>query len=168
MSPYRLYVRVVRRLFTRRLFSKLVVVFLLISMLNLSAPAAPQTIGLGVVKAWQDLRFAVLSSGIGTRLPSTLLALFTLRAGGNRHATIMEIRIHPGELQLKQGQEAVLSAIAYDPAGEPISGVTLSGVSRPSETSRGNAGWSTLCSRPGKPGTSSYARVPGACRLRFR
>lgn len=99
---------------------------LIVSMLTVSTPAAPQTIVRGISKSWQEARFAVLSSGFLDNIPNFRAAFLSKRiARPHRSIEVSRIRIFPGALSIRQGQETVLSAIAYDRDNEPLSGIAF-------------------------------------------
>lgn len=96
---------------------------LIFSLLSTAVPAAPSEIVSRVGATWQNVRFAVLSSGFAdspTKFFSTYLG-YTRAA--NRPNAIAQIRIFPGPLNVRQGQETALTAVAYDSDGEPLAGV---------------------------------------------
>ena len=100
---------------------------LLISLFSNSvfcAPEAPRHVALASGKVWQDARFSILSSGILDSITRALVGLFV----GNRTAIslpISRIEIFPGPLDLLQGQNKTLSAVAYAADGEPLSGINF-------------------------------------------
>ncbi|MEP7147978.1 MAG: hypothetical protein ABI857_03775 [Acidobacteriota bacterium] len=86
---------------------------ILISMLSVSTPAAPEAIVGAVGRTWQEARFAVLSSGFPDNMTNVFAAFLKVGRTTRRQTPISHIRIFPGPLNLRQGQETVLSAIAY-------------------------------------------------------
>jgi RHS repeat-associated protein len=71
----------------------------------------------------QDVRFGFLSSSLTTDFPNWFGGAFITTRMANQNERIERIRIFPGSITLKQGQQAVFAAVAYDEQNEPLSGV---------------------------------------------
>ncbi len=100
------------------------IVFLLISLLTTSVPAAPEVV-VGVAKeSFRSIRFSVLS----TNLLTSFLGTFSGRGvPRSREASFpTTVQIFPGDMTIRQDSEAVLSAVGFDSNGEPLSGLAFS------------------------------------------
>jgi hypothetical protein len=94
-------------------------------LLSVSTPAAPEAIVGAAGRTWQEARFAVLSSGFPDNITNVFAAFLKVGRTTRRPTPISHIRIFPGPVNLRQGQETVLSAIAYDAENDPLSGVAF-------------------------------------------
>ncbi|MCV5825132.1 hypothetical protein OFN33_32260, partial [Escherichia coli] len=72
----------------------------------------------------QEIRFSFLSSSIVINYPKWLNAFFAAQSRGD-DLTLNQVRIFPGDLTIRQGSEAVLTAVGFDSSGEPISGLAF-------------------------------------------
>ncbi|HEV7642756.1 MAG TPA: RHS repeat-associated core domain-containing protein [Pyrinomonadaceae bacterium] len=116
----------------RSIFLKITSVFLIISMLVVSTPAAP-AVTPGLISGWyQDLRFsfshsllaAVLTPGAGRAV---------IKNEAPKLDNISEIQIFPGSVTLVQGQQMAFSAVGYDAKKQPLSGIKFSWTSKDTE-----------------------------------
>ncbi|MFN3420056.1 MAG: RHS repeat domain-containing protein, partial [Pyrinomonadaceae bacterium] len=93
-------------------------------MITLSTPAATESIRAMVGQTAQEIRFSFLSSSIVINYPKWLNAFFAAQSRGD-DLTLNQVRIFPGDLTIRQGSEAVLTAVGFDSSGEPISGLAF-------------------------------------------
>ncbi|MBA2347395.1 MAG: hypothetical protein H0V81_03800 [Solirubrobacterales bacterium] len=112
--------------FQQRRFAQLLSILMIISLLAVSTPAAPRTITDGAAAIWQEARFAFLASDIAHRLSGLVATFFAPgRLPSDRASALAEIRIYPGPLNLRQGQEVDFSAIGFDSRGQSLHGIAF-------------------------------------------
>lgn len=90
------------------LYRKTLIVTILMSMLTVSTPAAPDTVKDFAITSWQDARFAYFSGGFD-KLGQNVLALFTATRS-SKDRPISRIRIAPGSVTVPTNVEAVFTA----------------------------------------------------------
>lgn len=139
-----------------RFITKIISAILIICILTVSVPAAPETITGMAGKTWQKARFAFLSSKLAIDFPTWFAAFISpSQSTERRPPAISSIRIFPdGPVTVVQGQEAIFSAIAYDIDGEPLSGVDFEWTT--TDTGRGQAARSLGHSRFRATSTGTY------------
>lgn len=94
----------------------------MISLLTISAPAAPETIRGIAANTTQELRFRLITSSLLTGFPRWFGALLTGTSTISRTPTV-QIRVFPGDITIREDTDAVLAAVGYDSENEPISGL---------------------------------------------
>jgi hypothetical protein len=130
---------------------------LIFSMLVVSVPAASSEIVSRAASTWQSFRFAVLSSAFADDPGKFLFTYLHEGRATARAGAVAQIRIFPGALNVRQGQETALTGVAYDADGEPLSGIAFQ--------------WSVTDvgrSSPARPLLNSTfrARIPGTFLIR--
>lgn len=111
-----------------RLLRQVVCVLLVLSLLVVSTPAAPQTI-VAVAQEWHT-EFGFLLRA--NRLPELLQTIAGPARNLNlqekqaaRDARVASIRIFPGDVTISVDAQVAFAAVAYDQNGEPVGGVTI-------------------------------------------
>ena len=140
----------------RQFLQKALSSLLIISFLSVSTPAAPETIVGTTSRAWQDIRFSFLSSQLAIDAPNWLAFFTVKKPSSDTAAEIARIQIYPapsspGPMRLERGQEMVFSAVAFDSANEPLSGIDFR--------------WSAVEPGSGRAGGSILGSVYKATRL---
>lgn len=103
--------------------TRLVCVLVMVSLLTISAPAAPETVRGIAANTTQELRFRFITSSLVTGLPKWFGAFLTAKNSAAPNPTVVQIRIFPGDVTIHQDTDAVLAAVGYDSENEPISGL---------------------------------------------
>lgn len=97
--------------------------FLIISIVTLSAPAAPLMVKVSLGELHQDIRFGLLSGNIGATLSGWTSTFLLFLKAKKQSESIGRIEILPGDVTIRQGEPVNFSAIAYSPQGNPPGGL---------------------------------------------
>jgi RHS repeat-associated protein len=105
------------------IFTKFISLLLVFSLLTISTPAAPSTITAGINSSYQNVRFGFLSSWMAIEFPNWIAGFFSTTPVTSENTPINRIQILPGDISIRQGEQVVFTAIAYDAQDAPVSGV---------------------------------------------
>jgi hypothetical protein len=115
----------------RHLVARTVSIGLIVSLLTVSTPAAPQTI-IGVAKEWRvGFAFWLRGDNVAAKLYQTLTGQTPPQAKPqekqqDRDAKVSRIQIYPGDVTTHVDMPVHFAAVAYDGNDAPLGGVKIS------------------------------------------
>lgn len=112
----------IRNVFSKRFLINVVSSLLIITILSVSTPAAPEIIVSATGKMAQDLRYSYLSSNLAFNFSNWFAGFFKTSSSSKRAASA-DIKIFPGSVTVQQGEQVNFSAVVYDSQNNPLSGL---------------------------------------------